>query len=115
MRHGDAPLHVQYTQYTVDHTAEYGPRTAVLMLVGSFYEIYGYRLADGNIVGSALTAVATLCDLKIAKKQDASLSATSRLACSPLCTHSSSKARRAPQTLSWLAFATTASTSTSRS
>jgi len=69
MRPGDAPLHVQYTQYTADHTAEYGPRTAVLMLVGSFYEIYGYRLADGTIIGSALTAVAVLCDLKIAKKQ----------------------------------------------
>ncbi len=65
----DIPLHVQYAQRTAENLAAYGERSVVLMLVGSFYEVYAYRYPTGDVAGSSLVAIAALCDLNTARKQ----------------------------------------------
>ena len=47
---------------------EYGEKTILLMMVGSFYEIYGELDKNGNINGSNINEVSKICELSIAKK-----------------------------------------------
>lgn len=59
----------QYLELTSQYISEYGPKTCVLMQVGSFYEVYGLRFPNGNIVGSVIEQVSSDCDLIIANKK----------------------------------------------
>jgi len=57
-----------YLEYTKTYSEEYGERTVVLMMVGSFYEIYGERSSGNAITGSRIEEIAKICDLSIAQK-----------------------------------------------
>ena len=61
-----------YLQLTKEYAGKYGEKTVVLMMVGSFYEIYGEKTGniDGSlsIYGSRIEDVSKLCDLSIAQK-----------------------------------------------
>ena len=61
-----------YLKLTKEYSDKYGDRTVILMMVGSFYEIYGEKTSnsDGsfNITGSKIDEISKLCDLSIANK-----------------------------------------------
>jgi DNA mismatch repair protein MutS len=57
-----------YLDYTKTYSEEYGNKTVVLMMVGSFYEIYGERSNGSAITGSKIEEIAKICDLSIAQK-----------------------------------------------
>lgn len=64
-----------YFSLTKEYSEKYGEKTAVLMMVGSFYEIYGEKIgisSDGNsyktISGSKIEDISKICDLSIAQK-----------------------------------------------
>lgn len=58
-----------YLDYTKTYSEEYGSKTVVLMMVGSFYEIYGERSNGSAITGSKIEEIAKICDLSIAQKR----------------------------------------------
>jgi len=57
-----------YLDYTKKYSEEYGEKTVVLMMVGSFYEIYGERNNGSAITGSKIEEISKICDLSIAQK-----------------------------------------------
>lgn len=58
----------EYFKLTNDYMKEYGEKTVILMMVGSFYEIYGEIDKNKNITGSKIVEISKICDLKIANK-----------------------------------------------
>ena len=55
-----------YFARTVAYKSEYGPRTIVLMQVGSFFEVYGMRdVVTKKITGSEIEDMAKICDLNL--------------------------------------------------
>jgi DNA mismatch repair protein MutS len=55
-----------YFARTASYKLEYGPRTIVLMQVGSFFEVYGMRdLITKTISGSEIEDMAKICDLNL--------------------------------------------------
>ena len=61
-------LILSYFEQTKKYTEEYGDKTIVLMMVGSFYEIYGEKNSKGVISGSKIEDISKVCDLAIAQK-----------------------------------------------
>jgi DNA mismatch repair protein MutS len=61
-------LILSYFEHTKKYTEEYGDKTIVLMMVGSFYEIYGEKNSKGVISGSKIEDISKICDLAIAQK-----------------------------------------------
>lgn len=61
-----------YLKITKDYEEKYGEKTVILMMVGSFYEIYGEKNTnkDGSISisGSRIEEISKICDLSIAQK-----------------------------------------------
>ena len=61
-----------YLKLTEEYSNKYGEKTVVLMMVGSFYEIYGEKNnnSDGSfyITGSKIEEISKLCDLCVAQK-----------------------------------------------
>ena len=61
-----------YLKLTKEYSEKYGDKTVVLMMVGSFYEIYGEKNnnSDGSfyITGSKIEEISKLCDLSVAQK-----------------------------------------------
>lgn len=61
-----------YLKLTKEYSEKYGDKTVILMMVGSFYEIYGEKTSniDGSflIIGSKIEEISKLCDLTIAQK-----------------------------------------------
>ena len=66
-----------YFTLTKEYSEKYGEKTAILMMVGSFYEIYGEKVgSNGNnnsntyktITGSKIEDISRICDLSIAQK-----------------------------------------------
>ena len=61
-----------YLKLTKEYSDKYGDKTVILMMVGSFYEIYGEKTSniDGSffIIGSKIEEISKLCDLTIAQK-----------------------------------------------
>jgi DNA mismatch repair protein MutS len=64
-------LILSYFEHTKKYAEEYGDRTIVLMMVGSFYEMYGEKNSKGVISGSKIEEISKLCDLAIAQKTGA--------------------------------------------
>ena len=64
----------EYLDYTKKWVREYGPKTLVLMQVGSFFESYSLRKEDGTIYGidspygSNIEEFASINDMTIANK-----------------------------------------------
>jgi DNA mismatch repair protein MutS len=61
-------LILSYFQQTKKYTEEYGDKTIILMMVGSFYEMYGEKSSKGVISGSKIEEISKICDLAIAQK-----------------------------------------------
>jgi DNA mismatch repair protein MutS len=63
-----------YLKLTKEYSDKYGEKTVVLMMVGSFYEIYGEKNnnSDGSfyITGSKIEEISKLCDLSVAQKTE---------------------------------------------
>ena len=58
----------EYFNIYTEHVKEYGEKTVILMMVGSFYEIYGEIDNNKNISGSKIVEISKICDLSIAQK-----------------------------------------------
>ena len=61
-------LILSYFEHTKKYAEEYGDKTIVLMMVGSFYEMYGEKNSKGVISGSKIEEISKLCDLAIVQK-----------------------------------------------
>jgi len=61
-------LILSYFEHTKKYSDEYGDKTIVLMMVGSFYEMYGEKNSKGVISGSKIEEISKICDLSIAQK-----------------------------------------------
>lgn len=57
-----------YILITGDAQQDYGENTVLLIQVGTFFEIYGLRDADGNTTGSKIMDIANVCDLCVSSK-----------------------------------------------
>ena len=59
-----------YFQETISLQNKYGDKSIVLMQVGSFYEVYGYKnTVTGNIYGSKIIDFIKLCDFNMSEKK----------------------------------------------
>ena len=58
-----------YMKLTAELREEYGPKSLVLMQVGAFYEVYGYKDPEtAELSGTNLADFSTKCELSIANK-----------------------------------------------
>ena len=62
-------IYGEYFKNTKENQEKYGKNTIVLMQVGSFLEIYGIRLENGDIMDSPIQEFADLCQFNIAEKK----------------------------------------------
>jgi DNA mismatch repair protein MutS len=58
----------EYFSLTEKYIAEYGNNTILLMLVGVFYEVYGYKDENGNYSGSRILEFSQICELQIGER-----------------------------------------------
>lgn len=77
VRSADAPsgnqnIYDKYLEYTRQYKEQYGPRTIVLMMVGSFFEVYGLKDAD-TVTGSDILEFAKICQMNISEKKKVSV------------------------------------------
>ena len=67
-------IYEKYLEHTRNYKAQYGPRTIVLMMVGSFFEVYGLKDGgSGNITGSDIAEFAKICQMNISEKKKVSV------------------------------------------
>jgi len=59
-------IYGEYVQLTKQYQAKYGPRTIVLLQVGAFFEVYGFRPAD---TWCQIADFAQKCNLNISEKK----------------------------------------------
>jgi DNA mismatch repair protein MutS len=64
-------IYEKYLEYTKQYQQQYGPRTIVLLMVGSFFEVYGLKTATGDVVGSAIIEFSSICQMNITEKKKA--------------------------------------------
>lgn len=69
MAHEEDSIYDKYFEYTRTHKEKYGKNTIVLMMVGSFFEIYGLKSANGDVSGSEIIEVARICQMNISEKK----------------------------------------------
>jgi DNA mismatch repair protein MutS len=68
-----------YFQKTNDIIKEYGEKSIVLMQIGDFFEVYGFKnTLTGEIYGSAIKTFATICNFNIATKSNISFTSVPR-------------------------------------
>jgi len=58
----------EYFELTDKYIQEYGENTVLLMLVGSFFEVYGYKDNFGNIYGSKIIEFSQIGELNVVDK-----------------------------------------------
>ena len=71
-------IYEKYLEYTRQYKEQYGSRTIVLMMVGSFFEVYGLKDATCDIVSSNITSsdileFAKICQMNISEKKKVSV------------------------------------------
>ena len=67
-------IYEKYLEHTQNYKAQYGSRTIVLMMVGSFFEVYGLKDNDtGVISGSDIAEFAKICQMNISEKKKVSV------------------------------------------
>ena len=66
-------IYEKYLEYTRQYKEQYGSRTIVLMMVGSFFEVYGLKDATGDIVSSDILEFAKICQMNISEKKKVSV------------------------------------------
>ena len=60
----------EYLTITRDYIEKYGEKTVLLMQVGAFFEIYGLKNKDGDINGSRILDICSLCQLNYSEKKN---------------------------------------------
>ena len=63
-------IYAEYFQLTDEYIQKYGPRTVVLMQVGTFYEIYGVKRSDGTLDKSIIDEVSLHGNLAVTEKKN---------------------------------------------
>ena len=66
-------IYEKYLDHTTNYQQQYGQRTIVLMMVGSFYEVYGLKSTNGDIFGSEIVAFSQICQMNISEKKKVSV------------------------------------------
>jgi DNA mismatch repair protein MutS len=63
-------IYYEYTQLTKQYQTSYGDNTIVLLQVGAFFEVYGFRCSESNdIVGSKISDFSQICNLNVSEKK----------------------------------------------
>ena len=67
---GDTRVAIEYLKHNAYYESIYGKKTIVIMLVGTFYEIYGCKTLENQLEyeGSSIEEVSYICDLVIGHK-----------------------------------------------
>jgi DNA mismatch repair protein MutS len=63
-------MYTQYLAWYQGHRTKYGPKTAVLMQVGKFYEIYDKLDLETNSTNTNIREIADLCSLNLSEAKD---------------------------------------------
>ena len=58
----------EYLDLTSKYKDEYGEKTLVLLQVGAFFEIYGLKTDNGEIFGSNIEEICSICELNLSNK-----------------------------------------------
>ena len=66
-------IYEKYLEHTRNYQIQYGKKTIVLMMVGSFYEVYGLKSVSGEITGSEIVAFSHICQMNISEKKKVSV------------------------------------------
>jgi DNA mismatch repair protein MutS len=67
-------IYEKYLEYTKQYQQQYGKKTVVLMMVGSFFEVYGLKSPSaGDIFGSAIDDVTRICQMNVTEKKKVSV------------------------------------------
>ena len=66
-------IYEKYLDHTTNYQQQYGQKTIVLMMVGSFYEVYGLKSASGDISRSEIVAFSQICQMNISEKKKVSV------------------------------------------
>jgi len=66
-------IYEKYLDHTANYQQQYGEKTIVLMMVGSFYEVYGLKSANCVISGSEIVAFSQICQMNISEKKKVSV------------------------------------------
>ena len=66
-------IYEKYLDHTANYYQQYGQKTIVLMMVGSFYEVYGLKSASGDISGSEIVAFSQICQMNVSEKKKVSV------------------------------------------
>ena len=61
-------IYDEYFRYTEQHKKTYGDNTFVLIQIGKFYEVYAYKLPNGEFGGVNLKEYSKICELHMACK-----------------------------------------------
>ena len=64
-----ASIYDKYFEYTRTYKEKYGKNTVILMMVGSFFEIYGLKASNGDVSESEIVEVARICQMNISEKK----------------------------------------------
>lgn len=64
-----ASIYDKYFEYTRTYQEKYGKLTVILMMVGSFFEIYGLKSVSGDVSASEISEVARICQMNISEKK----------------------------------------------
>lgn len=67
-------IYKEYIDLTTTYVAKYGPRTIVLLQVGAFFEVYGFRLSpdqdqDAQNLRSQIVEFSQICNLNVSEKK----------------------------------------------
>ena len=66
----ESSIYKDYIEYTQNYCAKYGSRCIVLLQVGAFFEVYGFRNTTTNeIENSEITDFSQICNLNISEKK----------------------------------------------
>jgi DNA mismatch repair protein MutS len=66
-------IYEKYLDHTANYQQQYGRKTVVLMMVGSFYEVYGLKAPSGEVSGSEILAFSQICQMNISEKKKVSV------------------------------------------
>jgi DNA mismatch repair protein MutS len=66
----ESSIYFEYIQLTKQYQSIYGEKTVVLLQVGAFFEVYGFRCPDTKeINGSQITEFIRICNLNMSEKK----------------------------------------------
>ena len=62
-------IYGEYITLTTKYKKLYGERTIVLLQVGAFFEVYGFRNSKGDVQESEICEFSRICNLNISEKK----------------------------------------------